>query len=168
MIGNRMELSLKQIVISGLGILIVGLAVGRYSNAGKTVTTETKTAEKDQTTKKIDTDKKVNRDIIIDRIQLPDGTIKTETHIVDKSETNTDTKIEQTITKSSDSKTTTTTAKQDWHVAVLTSMSHNNDNFIPGEFSYGVNVERRIIGPFTVGAFGLSNQTYGLSLGVSF
>lgn len=160
-----MELNVKQIAVSALVLLAIGAIGGKYAASSGTKT-EIKTTEQDKTKTDIAQIENDDKDITIDEIKLPDGTIQTKTHIVDKDHKETNTKIDQSISKTSD--TIVTSSKTDWDVSLLASMSHNGDNFIPGEVSYGLHIERRILGPFKVGIFAISNRTYGISVGASF
>jgi hypothetical protein len=159
-----MELSLKTIAITLAVTVVASFAVGRYTVPSKIVTTT-------QTTTKTDENKVVNdnddKDETIDKTIEKDGTIKETIHIVDVDKsTTTDSKQTQSDTTS---KTVETNSKNDWNISILATPSRLDDTLMnTGSMGYGVHVQRRILGPFSVGAFGITNKTYGLSLGVSF
>jgi hypothetical protein len=59
-------------------------------------------------------------------------------------------------------------APKDWSVALLVGSSLSLKPIGLGPVVYGASVQRRIIGPVSVGLWGLSNGTGGLSAGVTF
>lgn len=84
-------------------------------------------------------------------IRKPDGTVKKITRI-DKNK-DSQTKIE---TKVSTSKT---------NVSLLASVDYSESVIKP---IYGISVSRELIGPITLGVFGMSNMTLGVSIGINF
>lgn len=86
-------------------------------------------------------------------IREPSGTVDTTTTVTDHS-----TKIDQNI------QTAVVSKQLDWHVGAQVGMDVHK-GLIP---IYGVSLDRRIIGPVTVGGFGLTNGTIGVSVGLSF
>lgn len=154
---------------------IICIAIGRYSAATlekttkettKTeVKTETKDEKKDVKTKK---DKKLKK-VKIEKTN-PDGsketTITTTIDTSDKSVTKKDDKT----TKTDDNKETSKETK-----VVERNSSKLNLGFLVGDDilnptigpSYGGYVNKEVLGPITIGAFGLSSGTCGLSLGLS-
>jgi hypothetical protein len=169
-----MEVSLKTLIIASTVILVSGLAIGRFTLPAKVVT-KTQIQIQTQEVVKVQTQyvqtKDANKDYIRTETKQPDGTIVIKTEIVDKSITHTD---DEKVTNDMKSSNTTVTqdktitfAKNDWHISALASPSGDN-KLLNSSLAYGAHVERRIIGPFYLGAFGLSNNTMGLSVGVSF
>lgn len=156
-------------------IFIAGAAVGRYTLPTKVVTkTETVTVEKEviKTKEKNVTDTNKNRELVITETIKPDGTKIIEKHYINRDEihstsdrVNIATTESKTDTKSS---SVVTNEKNDWNLSALVTTSHTDSDMLHGSMSYGVHVQRRIIGPFSVGAFGITNKTYGLSIGASF
>lgn len=84
----------------------------------------------------------------------PDGTTRTETTVTDV--TDTKQKVKDTVVAAPVSKKTSINA-----LAGL----DTTHNFTP---VYGLSVTREVLGPVTVGAFGLTNGIVGVSFGVSF
>lgn len=156
-------------------LLAAAFAAGRYTVPTKIVTkTETQIVEKEVIkNKEVNSrDTNRNRELVTTEVIAPDGTITRTKHYINRDEvreestrTNTTTTNTSTETRSS---TVTTTENANWNVSALATMSHTKDDVLSGSISYGVHVQRRVLGPFSVGAFGLTNQTYGLSLGGSF
>lgn len=66
------------------------------------------------------------------------------------------------VTKEKD-KTAVTDNKPQWKVSGLAAVNPNTVGMV-----YGAQVERRILGPIYVGAFGLTNSTFGINLGIEF
>jgi lipopolysaccharide export LptBFGC system permease protein LptF len=159
-----MEVSLKTGAIVLVTVIAASFCVGRYSTPSKVVTkTQTVTnSTEDKVTNVAD-----NKDETIEKTIEKDGTIKEEIHITDKSNSvTTDQKNSTTTTQST---TTTTNINSDWNISALATPSRLDDTLInTGSMAYGVHIQRKIIGPFSVGVFGLSNKVYGLSIGGSF
>jgi hypothetical protein len=59
-------------------------------------------------------------------------------------------------------------APLNWHVSALVGASVNLKPLGMGPLRYGASVERRVLGPVWVGAWGLSSGEGGVSLGVVF
>jgi hypothetical protein len=167
-----MTFNLKSIL--GIAALVVAsLAIGRYTAPKKeSVRIEERIVEKEvikwKESKK--TDEQKNIETIVIETKFPDGTIKTETRTVDKGRI----VIDQTKQgeKISDRKTDLFIRKDSgyesqWKASALISSSHKDSNLLRSDLSYGASIERKVAGPFSVGAFGLTNQTYGLSVGIS-
>lgn len=162
-------------VIIAVVIFIAGLACGRFTTPSKVVTkTETVTVEKEvvKTKEKNVTDTNKNRELVVTETVKPDGTKIIEKHYINRDEihstsdkVNVATTESKTDTKSS---TVTTNEKNDWNLSALVTSSHTDSDMFHESLSYGVHIQRRIIGPFSIGAFGITNKTYGLSIGASF
>ncbi len=155
--------------------LALGVVAGRYTLPEKIVTkTETVVVEKEviKTKEVVTKDTNKDREMIVTEVISPDGTRKITKHYInrdtireDATRTNTTTNTSNT---SSRTEITVDNGKADWNVSVLATTSHTDSDLLKGSMSYGVHVQRRIIGPFQLGAFGITNKTYGLSLGASF
>lgn len=164
----------KYKVLIVLGIFIAGLAIGRFTLPAKVqVKIQEKIVEKvvtKEVEKKNREDRK-NKVVVIVETKLPDGTVRKETKIVDRGvveldysrnkDSQTETETEKTEEK------TVTYAKNDWALSILGG-AHIGSGLSDLSPAYGGHVQRRILGPFYLGAFGLSTRTFGGSLGVSF
>jgi hypothetical protein len=147
-------------VVACLLAFAVGLWIG-YSRMPAKVETriEYKQVNKTQTDKstKKDNDKVVT---IVER-KLPDGTVTKETVIQDKSKTSTDSETRKDV-EISKVEEKTVTYNSGWSFRLLYGLDTD------GTQRYGLGVDKRLIGPFTLGAFGITGTTLGLSLGVTF
>jgi VCBS repeat-containing protein len=56
-------------------------------------------------------------------------------------------------------------SKSTTNISVLISNAAVKDHFLP---TYGLSVTKEMVGPFTIGAFGITNGTLGISVGVNF
>lgn len=133
-------------LLIGVLLVLIGYAFGYYTLPEKVVT-KTVTDVKTVTVTQHDVETVV--------VNKPDGT--TETKIIDHS---TDT------TKSEDTSVSTKTienGKPNWKVSVQGSTKHPELQYF-----YGAQVERRILGPIFVGAFGNVDKTVGLTVGLEF
>lgn len=159
----------KYKVIIGVVALVVAFAFGRYS-APESVhevkeTTETATKEKN---KEKATEKHTHDASKVTVITKPDGT-KEVTHEF--------THDEDTSRKSS-SNTSETVAKTDKEEKditykgsklTLSALAGAKVNFSePLTPAYGGMIQKEVLGPISVGAFGFSNGMAGVSVGVSF
>jgi len=124
------------------GIIIVLVAVGLGYGAGRYLQPAEVKIEIKEVVKEIEIQKK---DVItiIKEIERPDGTKEKETRIVDRS----------TIEKEKDEirtkDTKITVSKSQWKAGALVGLNFK------GSTSYGIHVERRILGPIFVGGWGL-------------
>lgn len=169
---QKMKESRTKILI-GLALLIGGFMIGRYSTPTKTVTKiEEKIVTKEVVKWKVKKvkDESKNLEKIIVETKMPDGTIRKETRIVDKGVVRVDTTKDGSKSTETSKVTkiekTETNQNNDWHVSAL-AMPKNGD-YTNKELSYGLHVERRIIGPFYLGVFGVTDSGAGLSIGGSF
>ena len=137
------------VVIVGLLLLIVGYGIGRYLQPAQIK------IKKEEVIKEVEV---VQKDIrIVEReIIRPDGTKEKEKITEDKSQ--------ESTKKERDTKESTqvVNTKPDWRINGLTALN-NNRNIV-----YGLQVERRILGPISIGAWGVTDSTIGLSVGVEF
>lgn len=121
-----------------LSIAVAGFVIGRHSQPEKI------------STKKVEV---IKRDIktVTRIIKQPDGTVIKERTVEDK-------------TKSETKNTTEITAQTNKNrISALTSYSVYDKDIV-----YGISYERQLIGPVFVGIWGLTNHTYGISVGLSF
>lgn len=147
-------LSKYQIIIGALALL-VAFAVGRFLAPTK-VKTEVKTVYVEKKTE----DQKVQKHIQTVIVQKPDGSKETKITEDDNSDTKT-AESNQTV-KQEDKEVIRGTGKT--YIAALAGLSISNF----GQPVYGASVARSVLGPITVGAWGLTNGTAGLSVGLSF
>jgi hypothetical protein len=131
-------------------MILVSFAFGRYS-APTIPNSTTKTETQKDVQKDTDTHKTTTV------TETPDGK-KITTIIEDtttKSNSQTDTKKDQTIQAPKTSVI---------NISALAGLDTGR-GFVP---TYGISASKELIGPITVGAFGLTNGTIGLSVGVNF
>lgn len=142
-------MSKKMIVLGVLIVAVVGYAFGRYLQPPdikiKTVIQE----------KEVIVERK-NIVTVVKEVVRPDGTKETETRTEDKSET----------TGKKDSSTNNNyesiSSKPQWRVQGMIGLNAQAKN------DYGLAVERRIIGPIFVGAYGNTQKSMGLSVSIEF
>lgn len=145
-------------ILAGLAVLI-SFAVGRWASPTKTIIeTKVVTVEVEKKQTDIEQHKKVT---IVDA-KKPDGTETKTTVITDDK----DTKSSETDQKSSSETTKKETDRSSSKVTVSALAALNIS--APGVPIYGVAVTKPILGPLTVGIFGLSNSTAGVSVGLTF
>jgi hypothetical protein len=143
----------------GIGILalLTAFAVGRYSVSSPSVST----TENKQVTDNKQTDKDIHEKTTTTSTKKPNGEVQTVTvevkDIVSKADENTNTReqIQQTVSP---------TKHNTLNVSGLFALQPSN-SLRP---LYGVSITKEILGPVTVGVFGLTNSTLGVSIGLSF
>jgi len=150
----------KTKVIIAVSAILVSFASGRFLTPTKVVTV-VKTVEVEKKTSA--SDKKTHKETTIVESTKPDGTKETTTKIVEVD----DTKKHSTddITKQSESTSTVTKGGSRLSVSALAGVSLSN---FSGGPIYGASVSRELLGPISLGVWGLNNSTAGISLGLSF
>lgn len=155
-----------------LGIFVVGLAVGRFSLPAKVVEKEHIVYQEKIVEKKVDVTaikKKDNKTYVRIEKTSPDGTKTVETRIVDTGTTDTtDTDKDQTdtaVSKTDDKSKVTTYDKNGFLLSVGADNSFNRNPLMP---SWGVLINKRLIGPFYLGGFVFTDGVYGLNVGLGF
>ena len=162
----------KQIIIA-IVILAIGVAIGRFTLPAKIVTiTETKIVtqvvtdqhqqeNKDQVTTITETSDCVSGDC------KPCKTVKT-TVIADKGKVTTDTHQEANSNTQTNTSTTTTYNTQNLMVSALVGTDALQNLSASNTLVFGVQVQKKLIGPIWIGAFGYSNKMVGGSIGLTF
>lgn len=144
-------MNLKTKIVLGLISLAITFALGRYTKNQDTVI---KQETEDEKNKEKDKDKKKVTVII----KKPDGTeitkIIEETKIREKETQRTVDKLYQEV-KSRTGLVNVSALIGTEHIRQLTPV-------------YGLSVSKEILGPVTVGAWGMTNSSIGVSLGVNF
>lgn len=136
--------------------ILVSFACGRYTVQAP----EVKTTETVQQDVKKDVDKDTNTHQVEVKVQKPDGTVQTTI----TTDTSTTAKVDTNVT-------TNTQIKQDvippktntLNVSVLAGLDFARQTPV-----YGASVSKQLLGPITIGAFGLTNGIIGGSIGLNF
>jgi beta-lactam-binding protein with PASTA domain len=142
-------MSIKTQLLTLLVIAALAYATGRYLQPAKV---EVKQVE---VVKEVEV---IKRDVrtVIKEVERPDGTREKETVIEDRTRERTK-KESETQTH-----TVVTNLKPQWKVQGLVQLNNIQQP------TYGVGVERRIIGPVFVGAWGKQSREFGLSVSLEF
>lgn len=149
--------SKKLLVIS----ILVGLAVlGKMSCAP--IKTEVKTAETTTKVEQTKTDTDRHKETTTTETVKPDGTKETTTKVVEDT-------TRKTLTKDSETDKKTSDIVKDSSSKISLSLlvgadAHNL--FSPPV--YGLSLTKPVLGPITAGIWGLSNLTFGVSVGLTF
>lgn len=146
--------NLKTLVISVVVALLLGLGIGRYSNRqAPNVTTNI------DKTKVTDVKTDINTHKVTTVTETPKGdkvtTITEDTKAETKRDTTSDTKVAQSVVAPKSSII---------NISGLVALDTSR-GFVP---VYGISANKELIGPVTVGAFGLTNGVIGLSIGINF
>lgn len=161
-----MTITRNQKIIALAVSYVVVAAVGRYTVSEKIVTV-TKTVEVEKKHEDDKTDEKKNTHVkkVIQTTKKPDGTITRTTTVTDDStdDTKTNDTIATTDNKQTDSITTITKGSDKVTISAL-----GGWDLTQGKLVYGVSATKPILGPITVGAWALTNPSFGISLGLQF
>lgn len=139
-------MSTKYTIICIVSAAVIGAACGYYALPSKIEI---------HTVIQKDTEKQNNIDTKITRTKKPDGTVITEITKEDKSTTQT--QVHKDSTKVTEYSHDTLTIR-----ALMAGDIHS------GTISYGLGVDKKVLGPFSIGVFGLSSGVLGGSVGISF
>lgn len=175
----QLKMTTKSLIVTITLVFIVGFALGRYSLPEKVkIVKEVVEVEKKDT--KSDVNRQVDKDRHITTVttqrRKSDGTTTTVTKVTEddtsKSNTNKKTDISDLkITKTVESKEIDN-SKNSVSLAVLAGFKFTNtmsqQGLETGPMCYGGIAQKRILGPISAGAWGLSCGQGGVSLGVQF
>lgn len=139
-----MTFSTRQVLVGAGLIILVTAAVTRYSFPQ--IKTQTVTVEKEV----------IHNDVrtVVHTVTQPNGVSDTTTTIIDHT-------VKTDIAKS----VSITTRAPTLNISALVANDFSKGLLIP---AYGVSVSKQVLGPITVGGFGLTNGTIGLSVGLNF
>ena len=162
--------TIKKILII-LAVLGVGMAIGRFSLPAKVVEKETIVYQDrivEKTVENKATKQNKHKTYVKFESIKPDGTKTIETRIVDNSVSKTnDNKTNDTTTETT-SKTEkskeTTYSRQDTIISILADIQLGT----LATPSYGLMVQKRIIGPIYINGFGMSDKTVGIGASIGF
>jgi NCAIR mutase (PurE)-related protein len=155
----------KKYLLAGVGIL-AAFAFGRYS-APEKVKIETKVVEveKKSENKSTDTDRNKRKETTVTETVYPDGRKETKTEVVETTQTERKTDTSVVTEREKDAAETKETSRSGKvSLSALTGVDVTNLN-AP---IFGAHLLTNVLGPVTIGVWGLSNATGGLSLGLSF
>ena len=154
-------MALKTKIIIAICYTVLIFAVGRYTTRTPSSTVQTKTTEVETKTE----DKNVNTKKTITETKKPDGTTVTVTQV---DQTINDDKRDDRTTQVQ-TKETTKAVRPILQLSIL-----GGNDFSQGPFKpvYGAAISKEVLGPVTLGLFGLTAQQrygiIGISLGVNF
>lgn len=152
-------MSTKVKVIVAIVALAASFAAGRFLTPTK-IKIETKIVEVEKKEKKTATDKK--RRVTVVTVTKPDGTKEERKTIDTDSQTRTDEKTDKQRNEQTVSETTRSSGRL--NLSVLGGVTAY-PAFAP---TFGGHVSKDIIGPVSIGVWGLSNLSGGVSVGLSF
>lgn len=160
----------KTKIILGAVAALFLVALGRFT-APEKVVIETQIVEKKTEEKKEDTktkrDKKTKK--IITEITFPDGRKEVRTEIVEDTSTTRETEKETNTDVVRNENTTKTVTSRSDRLRLSALVGADLRNGINLETPvFGAHIDKRFLGPITIGLWGLSNRSGGVSLGLEF
>lgn len=138
---------MKQKLYLGLvGVLLLGLgvAIGRFATPAKIVE---KVVEKEVIKESL------HKDEVKTIVKNKDGSSTTTIHVVEDKKS--------TATKDVEAFKEVSSEKEQWLISASAKTT------LPFAVSYGVHVQRRILGPIYVGVVGFSDKSAGISIGIA-
>lgn len=158
-------MSLKTKVLIVAGAIVLAFAAGRYSAPGS-IKTEAKNEQSEEKKTKEKEETNTERRKITKEITRPDGT--KETTVVDE-EIVKKKKSDATSEKTKETNVVKTEETRSGSKLTVSALAGAKIKFSgPLEPVYGGMVSKEILGPVSIGAFGLSNGVGGVAVGVSF
>lgn len=139
--------------------LAVAFASGRYLTPTKVVT-EIKTVEVEKKTS--ESDKNKHKETTIIEVAKPDGTKETTTKTVE----DTDSKKSTTDETAKSSDQTKEVTREGSRLSISALAGTDVTNWAAGPI-YGAHVSKDLLGPISIGVWGLTNKTGGISIGLS-
>lgn len=150
-------------VIISVVAIATSFAFGRWS-APEKIKTEIKTVEVEKKTDDKQTDNKDHKTITIIETTKPDGTKTKTTTITDDRDNKSEDKSTDDLSKTTDQTKEVSKSSSPITVSVLAGLDISS----PAVPIYGLSITRPILGPITLGVFGMTNRTGGLSVGLTF
>ena len=155
-----METKTKAII--AVAALATAFAFGRYTTPVKIVeVTKTVEVEKKTDEQNASRERRNHKKIVETEITKPDGTKEKTTTITDESETTTERSSKDITESSRESESSKETVRGGGRVVVSVL-------YDPFHQAYGGSVSKEILGPINAGVFGLTNSSFGVSVGLSF
>lgn len=156
-------LSTKTKIIIAVAILAATFIAGRYSRPAKIVT-QVKTVEVEKKTDTSNQTADTHKDETITTTENKDGTKTILDHIVEDAGSHTYTTGTDNINQTTESTKTVTNNSSSIHLAFLAGTTTSNI----GLMNYGGYASKQVLGPFSLGVWGLSIGAGGLAIGVNF
>jgi len=152
-------LTTKTKVISVLLITVTAYAFGRWSAPEKIVEKRVEVVRVD---KSVDTNKDQRKEVVKHTVTKPDGTTETtETTVTDTKK-----KTEVTVSTEKNVSTEKTVTFSTSKVTIMALVG--SELSLPLVPIYGLSITKPVLGPVTAGAWGFSNRTFGVSVGLTF
>ncbi len=154
----------------GLLIILVAAAIGRFTAPAKVVEkTVVQYKDKIVVKKVFIAAKDTKKNVVTIRITTvkPDGTRTTETRRYDRSEIELTQRENTDLVEDKTGNTTTEKTTEYSRDNTLISLATRIDTDAGGQ-TYGLFINRRVLGPIYLGAFGFTDRSFGLSGGLSF
>jgi len=158
-----MEVNAKTLIASHLCAAIAGACI-TYGLTPVKIKTEVKTVEIEKKIDEIDTKRDKRQKVVITEVEKPDGTKEKTTTI------STDTQTDQKRTDQDQTAVTQVSSKTETRGGDKFTVTFLAGDNVGSPFSivYGGAVTKPILGPITVGFWGLTDKTGGVSLGLTF
>lgn len=150
-------------IIIAVIALAASFLAGKYTTPAKVVT-EIKTVEVEKKVEQKDVEKEKHKKTVI--VKNKDGS--STTTITDDSASTDRSKTTDDVAKRTDEKKEVTRDGALTSISILAGLQVPFDpSTTLSQIKYGIHVHKEILGPITVGAFGFTDRTFGLSMGLN-
>ena len=160
-------MTLKVKVIIGVIAVVTAYAFGRWSAPEKIVeVTKTVEVERKDSTVQKESDRNRRKETTKTEVTRPDGTVEKTENTVETTDTHSETDKRNTTdtTKNTETLKEVTVGSAKVTIGALGAARFSGSSPV----TYGLFVSRPILGPITVGVFGLADGTIGGMLGLTF
>jgi hypothetical protein len=162
-------MSTKVKIIVSVVIVAVSFAAGRFSTPEKTkIVTQTVEVEKKSDKTVTDSDVQVHRVVTRTKTIQPNGAQQITTTVTEDKGSDTKKAVTQDVTDDKNSTQTKETVRGDSKVTISVLGGVNVTNPSSSGMNYGLSVTKPVLGPITLGAWGLNSGVCGLSVGLTF
>lgn len=158
----------KQTIVISVVALLTAFAAGRFSTPVKTIT-KVQTVEVEKKNEKTEAQQKTNlhKTTTITETKTRDGDLQRVTKIDESSGSVVDNRTTDTVSESTRSDSSKETVRGS-SLVTISALAGAKLSFSDTQLIYGASVTKPILGPVTIGVWGLSNSTGGLSVGLTF
>jgi hypothetical protein len=161
-----MEENMRNKIILAVILLLGAFAAGRWLAPTKVVT-EIKTVEVEKKTEATDTSKEKIKKTTTTVTERPDGTKETKTTVTEDIKSDKKTKETDESSRTKDESKTVERTGDKVTISLLGGI-RLGEIADSGAIVYGASITKPILGPLTVGIFGLTNGVVGCSVGITF
>jgi hypothetical protein len=146
--------------------LLTAFAFGRFTTPVK-IKTEIKTVEVEKKTDNIKQDKDLHKETTTTTVKNKDGSEETKTTVIEDTKTDTSRKDSDSVATSTTQTKEVTRGSSPVTISLLAGASLTQ-GLGPSTLVWGGAITHPVLGPITIGLWGLTSKEFGASLGLTF